>query len=404
MSSLTPAFWKNFAAKHWERAPLAVREFRASITTIDEKRVFKLLVAYADLCRKRGDAEGFKFYIDGQRAHEQDVLQILPLKKDRSLHGYHRRMSALFEDYCLVCDELLRVSHAEEQILAEFTRELYRHVGLPNRFSELGLYLGNYRRTPFGVHVDGCGVFSFPVVGRKKFRLWSPEYAAKNPELDRAFEYRAHRKASRLLSAGPGGMTYWPSSAWHIAESNGEFTATWSLGVWVDLPLRTAVAATTNKLLSSALGLSGADGTTRFTAPPASGEIRVLPESYAAAAKSFAGISVSDFREALLADWMVHLAKRGFKNTPDRKGPVGPRLRLADAAAPILWRRAGASVHCAFGDFFSADVSENLLRLIQSLNAGQKVTLTANRKGPDHRSDQKILRALHRAGALQSSP
>lgn len=401
MTAPTPAFWRRFAKETWERKPLAVPNFRAGITAIDEKRVFALLVSYANLCRKRGDADGFKFYIDGQRAHEQDVLQILPLKRDGDLLGYHRRMSALFEDYCLVCDELLRVSHAEEKFLAEFTRDLYRHVGFPNRFAEMGLYLGNYRRTPFGVHVDGCGVFSFPVVGKKKFRLWTPAYAAKNPDLDRAFEYKAHRKASSLLTAGPGGMTYWPSSAWHIAESKGEFSATWSLGVWVDHPLSAVLSAATDGLLVKALGAEANAGTTMPAPDTKYGEVTALPGSYERALKSFGKISEDDLREALLASWMSHLAKRGFKNTPSRTVKLGARIQLVDQDAPVLWRRAHGKISCAFADFNARDISENFLRLLLALNAGERPTVKDYLKGARMARDLEVLKALAAAGAFR---
>ncbi|MBO9666314.1 MAG: RNA methylase, partial [Bdellovibrio sp.] len=233
---LDQKFWQNFAKNYWEKKALLLKNVQSSIHEISADEVFKLLVLYADLCRKRHDPEGFKFFIDGFKADAGDVLQVLPEKKDRSLQGYHARMEKLFPDYCLVCDELLTVNLNKQHLLTHFTNSLYHHIGFPNRFTEMGLYLGNYRKTPFGVHVDSCGVFSFPVAGTKSFRLWTPAFVKKNPALDRAFNYDKYKKASELLQAGPGDMTYWPSSAWHIAESDGSFSATWSLGVWVDQP------------------------------------------------------------------------------------------------------------------------------------------------------------------------
>lgn len=178
-----------------------------------------------------------KFFIDGHAQYHEEILELLPVSKDKSLLGYHRRMHELFEDYCLVCDELVQVAGLQWSLLGDFAMGLYRHVGFPVKFAEIGLYLGNYRTTPFGVHVDGCGVLSFPVEGEKHFRVWSPQIVAKNPRLKRSHEFRSFQKHSQLLVAKPGDMAYWPSAYWHIAESNGLFNATWSLGIWLDQPL-----------------------------------------------------------------------------------------------------------------------------------------------------------------------
>ncbi|MGZ3791989.1 MAG: JmjC domain-containing protein, partial [Bdellovibrio sp.] len=150
-------FWRNFAKNIWEKKPLLLKNVKSGLLEMGDTEIFNLLVLYSDRCRKLKNPEGFKFYIHGYKAEAEDVLQVLPVKKDKSLLGYHARMKALFSDYCLVCDELLKVNLKKQHLLTEFTDELYRHVGFPNRFSEMGLYLGNYRKTPFGVHVDSCG-------------------------------------------------------------------------------------------------------------------------------------------------------------------------------------------------------------------------------------------------------
>ncbi|MEN0059322.1 MAG: RNA methylase, partial [Bdellovibrio sp.] len=147
-SLIDQKFWQNFAKNIWEKKPLMIKNFPSSLLEMGEEEVFDLLVLYANKRRKLNDPTGFKFYIDGFKVNEEEVLQILPTKQDKSLVGYHNRMKAMFSDYCLVCDELLTVNSKRQHLLTEFTEQLYRHVGFPNRFSEIGLYLGNYRRTP----------------------------------------------------------------------------------------------------------------------------------------------------------------------------------------------------------------------------------------------------------------
>ncbi len=374
-------FWSRFSKTIWEQKPFAFKNVNSSLLELDSSEIFKLLVRLSDQCRKLKRADGFKLYINGEKLFDQDVLDLLPLKKDKSLPGYHLRMNQLFDDYCLVCDELLQVNFEKHALLKRFTDELYRHVGFPNRFSELGLYLGNYRRTPFGVHVDGCGVFSFPVVGTKSFRTWTPAFVKKNPNLAQAFEYSKYKKNSKLLIAGPGDMTYWPSSAWHIAESNGNFSATWSLGVWVDRPHRENVAEIINQLLSTQLNSHGKHTTTSFeNLHKKNGQMSEIPVLYRTTLQILRRLSQSDLQNAFQKSWMQHVSKQGFKTLPRTelkttlKIRPGTRLRLRNLESPILWfqPKNESKIYLSFGGVLvQAPNSIGLLKVVHDLNSGK---------------------------------
>lgn len=398
---LDPKFWKNFAAHIWEKKALQVNNLQSPLREISAAEIFELLVLFSDRCRKLNDPEGFKFYIDGYKAGAEDVLQVLPEKSDKSLLGYHERMEKLFPDYCLVCDELLQVNHKKQHLLTAFTEELYRYVGFPNRFSEMGLYLGNYRKTPFGVHVDSCGVFSFPVTGVKRFRLWTSEYAQKNPSLDRAFTYGKHKKSSQLLQAGPGDMTYWPSSAWHIAESDGSFNATWSLGVWVDQPHSHLQSEPLKELLDSKGSKLRSAPTTHFkNLHSPAGEVTELPEAYAQSIELLQSLSKAELHETFLKSWMKLVSTQGFKNTPQAevKLTMKSRIQLRSSGALILWQQSPTSkskVYLAFGGVLvESTKSSGLFKLIKALNAGDTCLVSAYLKGATQKKDLQALQQL----------
>lgn len=227
------AFWKKFARTYWEKRAGRFKGIRSPVQTINSRRVFKWLVAYSNHCRKTKTVVGMKLYIDGRGQYKEEVLELLPVAGDRTLKGYHRRMDASFSDYCLVCDRLMDVARGESRLVKAFTAGLYEQVKSRIRLCEVGLYLGNYHKTPFGVHVDGCAVLSFPVEGTKRFRVWTPEYVKRHPRIRRAHDYDRFKKGSKRLTADKGDMVYWPSKYWHIAESGGTFSATWSLGFWL---------------------------------------------------------------------------------------------------------------------------------------------------------------------------
>lgn len=371
-----------------------------------ETAIFELLVIYADRCRKSKDAAGFKFYIKGERVYDEDVLQVLPVKKDKSLLGYHDRMAKEFSDYCLVCDELLKANAEKQALLTDFTDDLYRHVGFPNRFSEMGLYLGNYRKTPFGVHVDNCGVFSFPVAGVKKFRLWTSEFAQKNPALDRAFKYEKFKKDSLLMEAGPGDMTYWPSSAWHIAESDGSFSATWSLGIWVDKALKDSFSESLKSVLDTQLGTLGASTMTAFKNLHAkTGEVSTLPPAYLQAIELLKSLTSVELQETFLKSWMLHISQQGFKNIPQVDFELKPqsKIRLRNPKSPILWQQSLTAKNKIFlgfaGQIVECSTKSPLLRLVQELNAGETV-LVSTLKGPQKSQDMASLKVFAAAGAF----
>lgn len=338
----TRPFWSNFSRVYWEKKPGAfpsVAATTSAITAIDALEIFKLLVKYSDRCRERDSLDGLKFYVDGVRLESFEALEHLPVSSDLTLEGYHQRMSADFSDYGLVCDELMQVlpkpgssskskspNVAIREILGSFVRGLYEFTGIPNRFSEMGLYLGNYKRTPFGVHVDPCGVFSIPVIGQKTFRLWDPAFVEKNTELKEAFSYEEFKKKSVVITAGVGDVTYWPSSYWHIAENDGTFNCTWSIGVWVDRPLSDVVIETLTPLIAKSLGAIGKRTTLKLPNNVAKEHNRTatnaasrtsgaeLPPELAAAAKTISKLSESQIQKILTKWWRDHKNRDGFNS------------------------------------------------------------------------------------------
>lgn len=405
---LDQKFWQNFAKNHWEKKPLIARNVQSGLLQMTDAEIFDLLVTYSDRCREMNDPEGLKFFIDGVKSDPEEVLELLPEKSDKSLLGYHQRMNAEFSDYCLVCDELLQVNLKKQHLLQDFTEDLFRHVGLPNRFSEIGLYLGNYRKTPFGVHVDSCGVFSFPVAGVKRFRLWPAAYGDKHPELDRTFNYEKHKKHSQLVEVGPGDMTYWPSSEWHIAESDGSFSATWSLGVWVDQTHGDMFGTALRELVDTKLGASAAKVTTPFkTLHDKSGKLGDLPQIYKDSLKALKSLSAAELEEAFLKSWMKHISLQGFKTVPvsEVKVSAKSRLQLRSVRSPVLWQQTSMNkkhFSLSYGGVLVQSSSAGLLQMVKDLNAGKVCSPAQYLKTKGEKLDLGLLQELADAGAFHA--
>lgn len=392
----TQNFWKKFAKSVWEKKPILAKDFESPLREIQAEQIFSMLVRYSDFCRKNKKADGFKLYIEGRLQADEDVLDLLPLKKDKTLLGYHLRMEEIFEDYCLVCDELLQVSQENLNKLNAFTTNLFSYVGFPHRFVEIGLYLGNYRQTPFGVHVDGCGVFSFPVFGKKTFRLWKPEFAQKNPSLDRAHNYAPFKKASETLVASTGDMTYWPSSAWHIAESDGSFSATWSLGVWVDRSHQQLLSEALEPLLKSKLTQFGDQVTTTRTSAS------IMPESFLQSLSILKNTTEQEWHDTLLRSWLKLSSQYGFKNFPrpdSFKLTLKSQIQLS-SNHEILWSNLKSNektLYAYHGHLIEDHPSKKIIQLVQDLNSGQICKVADYLKT----KNLKFLNELSKAGAFK---
>ena len=393
-------FWNSFSKKSWEKKSVLVKNFKSSLIEIDQNEIFEMLVTYSNRCRKLNSSEGFKLYIDGQMLHPTEVLQFLPLKSDKTLVGYNERMEQYFKDYCLVCDELLQASQKNWEKLHQFTHNLFSYVGFPNRFVEMGLYLGNYRKTPFGVHVDGCGVFSFPVVGSKTFRLWNPSFAKKNPALDRSLNYSRFKKHSTTMKALPGDMTYWPSSAWHIAESDGSFNATWSLGVWVDRNHIENVETALHPLLKTKLGTSANDKVVKKISTQANGEVTSLPENYLQSILKIKNISENELHDTFMEAWLKLLSMQGFKTSQALNSPLkitlSSKIKLPKSKT-IMWaqlRSKNKTLYAFEGRTIESSTSKNIQNLVANLNAGHNCTLSDYLKGNKKSEELKCIKNL----------
>ena len=426
MPKRTVSFWKRFATDHWEKKPAS---FRSTVTPelvdlgFDAEEVFDLLIQYCERVRETGITDGLKFYIRGQPVYYSKLLTNLPLRTDRSFNGYDARMRKKYDDYCLVCDELLQVSHKSWEKLAAMAHQLYKAVGFPTRFSEIGLYVGNYRKTPFGVHVDGCGVFSWPIVGRKKFRLWSQDFVETNPALKEAFQYDEFKSGSTILEAKSGDMTYWPSSYWHIAESDGSFQATWSLGIWVDNPLGNVATEVLRKPIVAKLGRLA----TRTSIPFAklynrSGQVEQMPEALQKTVKAILELASDEetLQSAFLEYWLKLLSKRGFKTAPHRSTQSEKLRPLKDtdvvygsASLPVLWAKINTrTIGIALsGRLYKVPHQPEIIDLLQKVNSGTHFQLglsisdmqtsTRSRQQKDSRMAWKIIKLLYREQVLR---
>jgi hypothetical protein len=165
-----------------------------------------------------------------------DIDRFLPTAADRSVAGWTARVAALLKGrtFGFVVDDY----HVHDDLvwrrLREFVRGLYRVTGLPGELAKATLFLGNYARTPFGLHRGRSDTFMFAVDGIKRIRAWPDEFFRGTPDMTNRLDYERYNDASVVLEARPGDVIYWPASYWHIGEDAGGPSIAISLALFMD--------------------------------------------------------------------------------------------------------------------------------------------------------------------------
>lgn len=231
------SFLRELVDTVWEQRPMHVGRGRAPLMTSPE--LFQTVVGMAEAFR-RGEAipePAFRWCHDGKqivrlaRGGKATQGRGLPRAEDGSFAGYHERLSGL-PSYFLQAPHLQAMDPLVWQRCQSFLTRLYAHVGVPSKRAFCDVYVGRYRSTPFGIHIDGASNFTFGIEGKKTLYLWEPElYHAKIAHLE-TVDYRDFLKDAIALTVGPGEIIYWPSRYWHIAEPSTELSVTMNVAYY----------------------------------------------------------------------------------------------------------------------------------------------------------------------------
>lgn len=166
-------------------------------------------------------------------------------------------------------------------------------------------------------------------------------------------------------------MTYWPSSAWHIAESDGAFSATWSFGSWVDRTHGEVFSEGLADLFSKKNRASDQLSTTQFkTLYESSGEVkRPLPQAYLDSISNLKKMTTDELTEYFLQSSVRHISQKGLKTFPQGQLLLkqDSKIRLQNLNAPVLWFLSPTDKTQVFYYFAGVSVSSKLTRGLNSL-------------------------------------
>lgn len=250
--------------------------------------------------------------------------------------------------------------------IRQFLNGLYEFAGGPASLAEVGLFLGNYLRTPAGVHRDSAHIFCFVVEGRKRVRVWRSNAMKSRSPRKGPTPYDDYNAESVCLDGLPGDILSWPSSYWHVAESAGWPGSSLSLALYYGNPLTLAMLHNLHAWAGDIAGDSEPMNSLPFS--------RQVPSQLVHTARR-AEKDPMRLSHRLVRFWMERITGYGFARLPRMRPSV--RLRVgqvvcADPASPILFTKFGRDLVIAVnGRSLTVSYHRDVVKLVRSLTHGR---------------------------------
>lgn len=369
-------FWQSFVGEHWEQRPL-VFDNPLGEELISAARAFDCAVQACERWRQRQRASLRFFLENGLLQSNPD--KYLPRLADADFHAYARRIAPQLggQGFAFVLNGAAQYDFDAFLRARRFLRGLYERVGMPSDVTDMDIFVGNYRHTPFGVHTDNASNFSFVLSGRKKFLVWPWPALSTRFELHRSVDFESVRGTAQVLEAEAGQVVYWPSSYWHIAESAGELSAVLNVALYLE---DTSTAFVASAIQAPSGGAPAELTTLPWDASAHGGNELPGPLRQALEAASRPVPLRSDPHGDVLRAWLSRTSAGNFHRS--YPGAVeAPALRsdmsvVGDPEFPILTRIHGPLLLCAaHGHLLEVPALPVINGLIERLNSGRVAPL-----------------------------
>jgi 50S ribosomal protein L16 3-hydroxylase len=388
--SLEREFWRAFTKSYWNRKPVLIRApFPKPIATPDD--VFRGVVA----TRRRlgSERDDLDLSLEGRKI-VLDLDRWLPCAKDLSLTGYQSRLKrdGVPGQLAMLVNEFQsELGWTFYDRIRQFLHGLYEIVGVPAR-AEVDLFMGNYKRTPLGVHRDEAHVFVFVVEGRKQFRLWPKQAFQSISHRYGPGPYTKYMKGSICLTGDPGDILFWPSSYWHVAESDGQPGSSLTLGLYHGYSVFVALMKNLRQWYHT---IAGDDRDPIGSLPFPNSQV---PEEMSSIARRAEG-RPGALTERLMRSWMETITGYGFERIP--RPPGGASLRNSKGVrgnpiSPILhWKFNGSLMISANGRSIVVPNHRGIEKMLGKLSHGLVCEMgdsLAQGNGKSRRASRRALR------------
>lgn len=355
--------WRDFIVHNWETKPISFRDPDSGLC--DEHAVFDGLKYAAGELRTGAirDHRDVSFHLD--KAVVIDPGPYLPQPPD-SLDQYLTRLETLVhgQPFTLLVNNFQEFSPRLCFLMRLFARNLFEHLGwLPAGTVSSHVMLARYAVSPFAVHKDPNSVFTFMIRGKKRLRVWPFEAFAARTQQPFAvhrqlnlydFDYRPYQDESIPLVGRPGDVLYWPSTYWHVGETDDKSVHI-SLHLTFDVHAepRGEVVDLLHKVVEESL--SEADWHSGYPVQNlhASGSMQP-PDHLMKALRALIHTTEDTIEDSVKALWLSRISAQGFWTLarPSDSATIATidatRTTLhADPIFPVYWMVADGSVTLA---------------------------------------------------------
>lgn len=375
--ALSYEFWADFVEHHWAKKPLFLRQpFAAPFATSAE--TFRGLVEAGDQFRAGESAGSVGFYIEYAQLMAE-VGRHLPEAGDGSVAGYAARMRQELDGrrFGLIVENF----HAYDAQLwlgfRQFLLRLFEFTGIPGQDAKAVVWLGDYKKTPYGIHLGNSHTFMFVVEGTKRLRVWPAEFFHDKEHREHTLDYEQFLDGAITLEGKPGDVFYWPSGYWHIGESvDAGLCVAISVALFMDSSLSDDLLEHTARLVSARPTASSHTYLHNFSTREGQDTAAEIREAVQSATSALRGVSQTlDLKQALVTSELNRLTGLGFTVVP----APSPMKALHDGDVvsghsdyPIIW--SGSSddeLTCsANGHAIKITAHPNIIRLLERLNSG----------------------------------
>ncbi|HEU4408472.1 MAG TPA: hypothetical protein VFS43_24635 [Polyangiaceae bacterium] len=172
-------------------------------------------------------------------------------------------------------------------------------------------------------------MFTFPVLGKKRFLVWEPDHFAADPlSVDRDPNPASHEAQALALEGRSGDVMFWPRDWVHVAHERSTAPhATFSLSAWTHADAPSLLSPWVGRALASVEGLDQ-------RLPPG---LRLGPDLPAEVDRALTALGQmarsGALREQVVASWRERVDSSGLVPPRGEARAPGP-FGLARAAGP----------------------------------------------------------------------
>lgn len=313
--------WDLFLERYWDRQAVLITDVPEPPFEADE--IFQAAVAGSRPPSPGVMPPNVQFSIGRDLQIEPGPW--LPKQPDGSLVGYDKRLAEQLDGrrYNLTLHVLHAFHRPQWRRERDFYAALWERIGLPLTGAITTLFHGNYEHSPVGVHLDRFSTFMYALSGRKRMRFWTDR--PWSYPVTSMLDYEPYLDSSFTAEVEPGQLLYWPSTYYHVGESDLSEQAATSVNIGVPRSGHRARFDLENLLFD----------TTPESMMPGSPESAQLVDGARAAADPGGLLMPPDRAGAELDDRLPP----AVEYTVECFGEVATRERVADRVAVLSLRR-----------------------------------------------------------------